>query len=53
MGDRDIRTSDIANITYIRAHLDLAPQTLLDALGLVTLTRQGWSSRYCIDVSLE
>src|SRR5215468_6953776 len=33
MGDCDIRPSDVTNIPHIRAHLDMAPQTLLDALG--------------------
>ena len=32
-GDRYIRTSNVANITHRRAHLDMAPQTLLDTLG--------------------
>jgi len=31
--DRYICPSDVAYITYIRAYLDMAPQTLLDALG--------------------
>ena len=31
--NRNIRTSDVANITHIRAHLDMAPQTLLNAPG--------------------
>jgi hypothetical protein len=31
--DRYICARDVANIMPIRAHLDMAPQTLLDALG--------------------
>jgi hypothetical protein len=33
VGDCYIGTSDVANITHIRTHLDMAPQTLLDVLG--------------------
>jgi hypothetical protein len=41
VGERYICTSDVANITHIRAHLDMASQTLLDALGFSDIDMPG------------